>query len=570
MRLSFPPSRKTGSFFDRSSMSQFLLSFVKNLRLVAALGSVLSMAFMFVMIQGCTKKSQTVEVLLVDGSKAKLPVAETLRVSIVSEPPTLDWNKAADTTSSEVINNIMEGLVQYDLNDKELKLLPALAESWSSSGESKTWTFKLRKDVVWSDGVPFTAQHVVDGWKRLLAKETASEYAYFLFNIKNAQPFNQGKVPFSAVGVKAKGTHELVVELESPMGYFPSLMTHTATYPVRMDLIEKFGDQWTEPRHIATLGPFKLMSWEHDKQIALDRLDTYYGQKPSFKNVVMYMIQENATAISLFDAGKLDAVDTLPSVELRKLRTRKEYRETGILSIYYYGFNTQKAPMDNPLVRKAFAMAIDRQEIVQMLAGGQMPLTSWVPAGMFGYEPEIGLGFNPEKARDLLKEAGYDDLSKFPKVEIRFNTVEDHQRVGENIQAQLKRNLGINVELKNEEWKVYLNSLNTDTPQIYRFGWVADYPDPDNFLAVMSSISDNNKTKWKNAKYDALVKKGASMTDKEERRKIYAQAQKIMVEEDVPVVPLFNSVSHHLVSERVQNYPVNVMTLFIFKGVNLK
>lgn len=520
-------------------------------------------------LSACTR-SQDITIDVAGGSRLTLPIAETLRINIMTEPPSLDWHKSSDTTSAQITDNIMEGLVQYDLRDKELKLLPALATKWESSDGARKWKLTLRDDVVWSDGVAFTTQHVVDGWKRLLDPKTASQYAYFLYGIKNAKAFNEGKVAFGEVGVKINSPHVVTVELEKPMSYFPSLLTHHATFPVRMDVVDKHGSQWTDPDKIVTLGPFVLKAWQHDRMIALERNEKYYDVKPSIKYVAAYMIPEQATAINLFNAGKLDSIHKLPSYELRNLKSRPEFRETGNLALYYYGINVTKPPMDNPLFRKAIAMAIDRKQVVQMLGGGQMPMTSWVPAGMFGYEPEYGLPFDVEKAKALLKEAGYADPAKVPKLEIKFNTSEDHQRIAENIQAQLKTNLGINVELKNEEWKVYLNTLATDPPHLFRFGWQADYPDPDNFMSVIAGFSDNNRTRWKNAKFDAMVLKASGITDKEERRAVYAQAQKILVEDEVPVIPLYSSVNHLLISPRVENYPINVMEKFVYKGVKLK
>jgi oligopeptide transport system substrate-binding protein len=337
-----------------------------------------------------------------------------------------------------------------------------------------------------------------------------------------------------------------------------------------MDVVSKWGDQWTSPEHIVTLGPYNLKVWQHDKLIMLERNDKYFGDKPQIKNIAVYMIQEQATAINLFDSGRLDSVHHLPSVELRKLSARKEFHETGILQIYYYGINVEKPPMNNVLVRKAIAMAIDRKELVQMLAGGELPLSSWIPPGMFGYEPQIGIQFDPAKAKELLRQAGYKDLKTFPKIEIKFNTNEDHQRIAENIQAQLKKNLGVEVELKNEEWKVYLNTLKTGPSELFRFGWLADYPDPDNFLSMMASFSENNHTRWKNPKFDELLLKGASETDRAKRREYYAAAQKIMIEDDVAVIPLYASVSHMLVSPRVENYPISSLDRYDFKGVKLK
>jgi oligopeptide transport system substrate-binding protein len=519
---------------------------------------------------GCTRRGGDIEVELPNGTKAKLPVAETLRINVQTEPPSLDWHKATDTTSAQITDNIMEGLVQYDLSDKDLGLIPGLALKWEPSEQARQWKITLRSGVVWSDDVSFTAQHVSDGWKRLLARETASEYAYFLFGIKNARDFSEGKVSWDQVGVKITSPTEMTVELEKPMSYFPYLLTHHSTYPIRMDVVEKHGESWTKPANIVTLGAYNLKSWQHDRMISLERNEKYYGEKAHTKFVVAYMIIEQATAINLFDSGKLDAVHKLPSIELRKLRNRPEFRETGNLSLYYYGMNVQKPPMDNALVRKAIAMAIDRSQIIQLLAGGQNPMTSWVPAGMFGYEPDRGLQFDIEKAREFLKQAGYGEGKKFPKLEAKFNTNEDHQRIAENIQAQLKNNLGIDLELKNEEWKVYLTSLKSDPPHLFRLGWQADYPDPDNFLTVVAGFSENNRTRWKNSKYDELVLKGSGTIDRNERKSIYEMAQRILVEEDVPVIPLYSNVNHLLISPRVENYPINVLERFVYKGVKLK
>lgn len=511
----------------------------------------------------CTKKQNSTEY--------GLDIKETLRINLQQEPPSLDWSKATDTTSALVVLNMMDGLVDYNLNDPELAAIPALASEWSSAENAKKWTFTLRKDVKWSDGVDFTAQHVIDGWERLLNPATASEYAYFLFGIKNAKAYNEGKVKdFSQVGVAIDKEGKLQIELEQAQSYFPYLLTHHSTYPLRKDVVQKFGDKWTAPENIVTLGAYKLKVWEHDKAIVLERNDGYYGEKAKTKYVLAYMINELSTALNLFDSGKLDVQSSLPSREIGQLRKRPEYKEKGTLGTYYFGMNTKKAPFDNVKVRSAFNHAINRKEITDLLAGGQVPLTSWIPAGMFGYEAERGIKFDVEKAKQLLDEAGYADRTKLPKVTLAFNTNEDHQRIAENIQAQISKNLGINIELKNEEWKVYLSSLRSDTPQIYRMGWVADFPDPDNFMNLMTSYSENNHTKWGSPKYDELISKAVSITTKDERRGIYSEAQKILAEIEVPVIPIYSRVSQELVSSRVVNYPLNAMERQPLKGVSLK
>ncbi len=510
----------------------------------------------------CTKKKQ---------GDYNLDVAETLRINLTSEPPSLDWNKATDTTSAMITDNLMEGLVEYNYNDPDLGLVPLLAEKYAPENNGQKWVFEIRKGIKWTDGVELTAKHFVDGWERLLNPKTASEYAYFLYSLKNAKEYNEGKVKnFAEVGIHAEGDYKLVVELNGPQSYFPYLLTHHSTYPIRKEVVEKFGDRWTEPGNIVTLGPYILKVWDHDKAIVLTRNDIYFGEKAKIKNVIGYMITEISTAINLFDKGNLDAQTQLPSTELSILKKRPEYLESSILSMYYYGFNTKRPPMDNSLVRQAISHAIDRKEVTQMLAGGEVPLTSWVPPGMFGYEPSLGSNFDPKEAAELLDKAGYKDRTKFPKINLSFNTNENHQRIAENIQAQLKKNLGISVELQNEEWKVYLNNLKVNPAHIYRMGWLADYPDPDNFMNLMYSYSENNRTKWGNKEFDAIVLQAASELDKGKRKELYSKAQKILTELDVPVVPMFSSVSHSLIAKRVVNFPNNSMNRYEFKKVTLK
>ncbi len=523
---------------------------------------VLALGFLLAVSSGCTRERRL---------EYGLELADTLRINILSEPPTLDWNRSTDTTSSLIQDNIMEGLIQYDLKDPDFRLKPALATEWSSNEDFTRWVFTLREGVEWNDGVPFKAEHVLASWERLLNPQTASEYAYFLYSLKNARLYNEGSIKdFAQVGAKVDSEGRIVVELEQPKTYFPMLLTHSSTFPIRTDVIAKHGDQWTEPENIVTLGAYNLKVWDHDRAIVLERNENYYGEKALVKNILAYMINETSTALNLFDSGRLDSLHTLPSRELVHLKRRKEYRETGIMATYYFGFNTTRPPMDNVLVRRAIVHAVDRKQITDMLGGGQIPISNWVPPGMLGYEADVGLKFDADEARRLLDEAGFADRSTFPTITLSFNTLEDHRRVAENIQAQLRRNLGINVELANEEWKVYLRSLSTNPSHIYRLGWLADYPDPDNFMGIMTSFSDQNYTRWKSERYDELVRQAVAEGDPAKRQALYVEAQRILTEEGAAVLPLFAQVNHLLVNERVQNYPVNRLARFIFREVSLK
>jgi oligopeptide transport system substrate-binding protein len=520
----------------------------------------IALAAVTAMALGCTKKNSN--------DNAGYNPSETLRLNLTTEPPSLDWSKSTDTTSALIQYNIMEGLTEYNLEDPELSLVPALAEKWEANKDASEWTFQIREGVKWSDGKPLTAQHFVDGWKRLLQPATASEYAYFLYSVENAKDFNEGKIKdFSKVGVTAIDDLTLKVKLNQPKSYFPYLLTHHSTYPIRLDVVAEHGDTWTEPGKIVSLGAYSLKAWEHDNHIVLERNEGYYGQKAKTKYIYGYMIIENSTALNLYEKGKIDVLYTLPSREIGRLKTRDDYRTMPSLGIYYYGFNTEKPPFNNPAVRKAVSMAIDRDQITTLLNGGEVPLTSWVPKGMFGYEEERGTVFNPSKAQKLLDEAGFEDRKEFPKITIGFNTNEDHQRIAENVQAQLKATLGIQVELANEEWKTYLKSVQTDPANIFRLGWMADFPDPDNFMNLMMTESENNHTRWGSKEYDKLILDATKTTDKEKRAELYSKAQSILVEKDVPVAPIYSMVSHYLVNKRVKNFPLNSMGKKLLKDV---
>ncbi len=498
--------------------------------------------------------------------------SETIIVNLQTEPPSLDWHKSSDTTSHEITMNIMDGLAEFDYNDPELKAIPALATKWESDKAARKWTFELRDDVKWTDGVAFEAQQVADGWQRLLNPQTASEYAYFLYGIKNAREYNEGKIKdFSQVGVKVIDKHKIEVELHSPIAFFPSMLVHHSTFPARLDVIEKHGNQWTEAKNMVSLGAYTLKEWEHDEAILLERNENYHREKAKTKYVLGRMITEQSSAVNAFDAGELDIIPELPSNDVSVLRQRPEYQSQNGLIVYYYGFNTKQKPFDNVNFRKAVAHAIDKSEITKVLGQGDVTATSWVPKGMMGHFEDIGLDFDPKLAKEFLTKAGYSDPKKVPRVTITFNTNENHKKIAENVQAQLKRNLGIDIEIHNEEWKVYLSKLRTRQGySIFRLGWVADYPDPDNFLNLLTGSSSNNHTGWKNPKYDSLVAKGVSELNNERRKEYYREAQEILIEKDVAAVPLYYSIRQYLVNKRISGFNLNPLDHKVYKNVTVQ
>lgn len=490
-----------------------------------------------------------------------------LRLNISGEPPTLDWTLATDSTSFHVITNLMDGLTAFD---KDLNPIPAIAKKWVISNSGKRYTFYLKEDVFWTDGVSVTAYDFEYSWNRLLEPSVAAEYAYFLYDINNAQEFNSGKVKdFSLVGIKAIDKYTFVVDLKKPTPYFPSITTFMVTFPLRKDVVEKHGSRWTEPENIITNGPFILDKWKHEYKIELKPNKRYYANKPLLDKVEIFMISESSTALTLYETGGLDIVG-IPPIAILHYKDSREYRNMPMLRNNYYGFNVAKPPFNNAKVRRAFSMAIDRSEFPKILKGGEVPATSWIPKAMLAYNPDIGLKYNLHEAKRLLKEAGYPDGNNFPKVTVAFNTNPDNQMVAENLQAQWKRNLNISVELDNQEWKVYLKRLKTDAPAIFRLSWGADFPDPDNFMNLFTTESGNNNTKWSNKRYDKLIELAAIEMDAEKRIKLYNEAQRILCEIDAPIMPIFISAQNVLIKPYVKDYKLNPMDILYLKDVRIE
>ena len=491
---------------------------------------------------------------------------QVFRMPISNEPPTLDWTLATDSVSFDILTNIMEGLTQYDVN---MEPVPAVARHWEISDNGRIITYYLRDDVFWTDGQPVKASDFEYSWKRLLNPATAAQYAYFLFDIENAYEYNSGKITDpSKVGVSAKSDLVLEVRLKKPVVYFPSITTFMVTFPQRKDIVEKFGDRWTDPDKIVTNGPFKLTKWKHEYKLELSANDKFYEGRPSLDAILAYVVREKTTALTLYETGELEMVE-LPPVAIPHFKKHKEFDSLPQLRGYYYGINVTKAPFDNPLVRRAFAHSIDRSRLPLLLKGGEFPTSSWIPKGMFGHNPNIGAKFNPVTAQKLLAQAGYPDGTGFPETVAMYNTNDTNRLIGEFLQAQWKEYLNVNIQLESQEWKVFLNRLQGDPPQVFRLGWGADFPDPDNFMNLFISTSGNNRLRWSNSRYDELVALGATLNNPKERQSVYDEAQRILTETDTAMIPLFVSTQNLLIKPYVSGFEINPMELMYLKKVSL-
>lgn len=509
----------------------------------------------------CTKNSST---------QSEYPIEETIFINLGSEPPTLDWTLAGDSVSVKVILNIMDPLVETDLKKPELPAVPGLFSEWTHSKDHKTWTFKLKENVKWSDGAALSSQHVVDAFERLLNPKTAASAAQFVDSIQGAKEYYAGKLKdFSKVGVKAIDPITVEFKLHESLVFFEKVMTIHNVIPIRSDLIEKFGAEWTKPENLATLGPYKLKKWVHDQYVVMERNDNYHGQKPKIKYIYGRMVEDMSTARDLFLSGKLDIQDGIAVTDEKKFKGTPEFVQNPLYALFFINFNTKKAPFKNKQIRQMIVHAIDRKEILALIGGFRNLNTGFLPKGLLGDLEKGPLEYDPKKALKIFSKLDQKQQHSLQKVVLAGNNNDTHKMILENIQAQIKRNLGIEFEIQMEEWKTYLGRIKTDAPNMFRLGWITLYSDPHLIMSLFRSDSKFNYTGWSSKTYDNLVQKAATEADTSKRADMYRQAQNLLVSE-APMITIYTASSMHLVSQRVQGFVPNALDKTKIKEMSLK
>ncbi len=464
-----------------------------------------------------------------------------------AEPQTLDPSLVSGVPEHRIYMALFEGLV---INDPKTCLAaPGVAEKWTVSPDGTKITFKLRK-TKWSDGTPITAQTVVKSWLRTLAPETGAEYAYMVtMAVKGAEAYNAGKAGPEAVGIKAVDDYTFEVELIGPMPYAVDMMAHYAFAILPMHVIEKYGPDWIKPDKIVVNGPFKLKEWRPKERLVVIKNPTYWDAKNvKLESIVFLPIDDNNTAYNMFKNGEIDWNTGVPLDMIDEARVRADYQVNPQVATYYYIFNVTRKPFDDVRVRKALAMVLDRNELVtKVTKGGQQPTLAMVPP-MAGYTPAKGNPFNVQAAQKLLADAGFPNGQGFPKMVLLYNTSEGHKKIAEWAQEQWKKYLNIEVALVNQEWKTFLDTRqNSHDFDFCRAGWVGDYLDPNTFLDMFLSDSGLNDGLFKNAKYDELVRKAATMKAGPDRMKVLQQAEEILVTQEQAVIPLYHYVNIDLI-----------------------
>jgi oligopeptide transport system substrate-binding protein len=514
---------------------------------------------------GDTGSAGTPQAQIGGPSGTELAERQVLHIGNGAELQTLDPHRAEDIPSFNVHLDIYEGLVSQSPKGD---LIPGVASSWTVSEDGKTYVFNLRPEARWSNGDALTAEDFVFSLRRGVDPKTLSVYSYILTPILNADEITAGKRPTEDLGVRALDDRTLEITLANPTPYFLELLAHSLSYPVHRATLETHGDQWTRPGNLVGNGAFKLDEWVVQSHVKVVRNPYYWDNANTKLEEVWFHATEDLTAeLQRFRALELDQTEIIPTAQIDFIREHlaKELIIAPYLGSYYYGFNVTRPPFkDNPKLRRALSLAVNRDVITQqVLRVGQISSYGFVPP-IKGYTqqqmPEASWTQEQREAeaKRLYAEAGYGP-DKPLRTQILYNTQEDHRRIAVAIQQMWKQVLGVETEILNQEWKVFLNTRTQriDT-QVYRQGWIGDYNDPFTYLEILRSTAGQNDTGYNNPAYDQLVAASQTTLDPQARMEVLQEAERLMLA-DMPMLPLYIYVRPRLVQQWVGGYEPNIM-----------
>lgn len=498
-----------------------------------------------------------------------------------ADPKTIDPALNRTVDGNNVIMNIFEGLFRTGFDDKPE---PGCAESWEISEDGMTWTFHLRDNLKWSDGEKLTASHFRDGFLRSLNPETGSPYAYYAFFIKNGEAFYNGKAKAEEVGVSAPDDKTFVINLEYKNPLTMEYLAFPIFMPARTDIIRKSEISWAaKPETLISNGAFKLENWVHGDggEITLVKNPEYWdAENVKIERLRFVMINDSNTALAAFKAGRIDYMNTIPSQMLPMLLKTGQAKSQPSLGTAFCDFNNSKPPFDDVRVRKAFSLAIDRRIIIdKILMGNQKPATGLVCDLVPGttdekdFRTEGGI-FLPERAdvkeaQRLLAEAGYPNGKGFPKVSYKYNSNSGNKAIAEALQGMWKKFLGVEVELLNEEWKVFIETRKNGDFEIARNAWIMDFFDAGSILETFMSDSPQNDSFYKNEKFDLAMKNASIEMDRVKRINYMHEAEKILME-DMTVAPIYFYSSALMQSKRVKNIYHSPRDFEIFRRAEIQ
>jgi len=516
--------------------------------------------------------------LLLAAAAAAGPAQEkVLRRGNGAEPQSLDLHKAEDVSSANILRDLYEGLTGAAPDGT---IVPAAATQWTVSADGRRYRFALRADALWSNGDAVTAMDFVAGMRRAVDPATGSKYAHFLDPILNARAVIDGRAPVDTLGVRAVDAHALEIDLEHVTPYFPSLLTHSMTFPIHRPSLEKYGERYTRPGRLVSNGAYMLSEWVVQSHITLVRNPHYHdASSVPIDRVEFLPISDAGAELSRFRAGGLDWTDTVPLTQLGWIREHMpgDLHVDPYLGTYYYAFNLTQPPFkDNPALRAALSMAVDREALTAHITGaGEQPAFSLVPPGVqhYGMQP-LGYAALPPagriaEARRLYREAGYGPGRPL-EVELRYNTSDNHKRIAVAIAAMWKQVLGVRTQLLNEEWKVFLQNRKQRTiTQVFRSGWIGDYNDAYTFLDLFESNNGRNDSGYVNPRFDALLERAQAEQDAAERRGLLEQAERILLA-DHAIIPLYYYVSKHMIKPYVSGYVPNILDYHYTRHLDIR
>ncbi|HWD21032.1 MAG TPA: peptide ABC transporter substrate-binding protein [Verrucomicrobiae bacterium] len=502
---------------------------------------------------------------------------QVFRVCDGVEPMDLDPQTAIGQGEHDIMLSLFEGLVTADPVDVSPK--PGVAESWDISPDGRVYTFHLRHNARWSNGETITAHDFIESHRRMLMPSLATQYSYMLYPVTNAEAFNNGKITnFDEVGFKALNDFTLQITLHDPTPYLLTMMTHDSWYPVPLATIKKYGaiddrsNPWTRPENFVGNGAFLLKEWRMNSHILVEKNPLYWDAASVRLNKIYFDPTESFdTEERMFRSGQLHTVLQAPASKVAFYRKYHPdlIRVSTLYATYMYKMNTTRAPLNDKRVRAALAMALDRRGITETVSrAGEEPAFSLVPPGAAGYIPQGRVTEDVEAARKLLAAAGYPNGAHFPPISLLFNTAQNHKAIAEAAQQMWKKNLNIDVTLRNEEWKVYLDSERRMDYDLVRTSWVGDYPDPSTFMELYMTGGGNNNTGWSDPEYDRLVTLGGNTNNTAVRWDAYHKAEAILMDQ-MPFIPIYFYTEPRLLRPSVKGFYPNLTDQHPYKYVYL-
>ncbi|MCF3652196.1 peptide ABC transporter substrate-binding protein [Synoicihabitans lomoniglobus] len=493
-----------------------------------------------------------------------------------AEPQDLDPQIVTGVVEHRLSLALQEGLVA---EDPDLNIIPGVAQTWDVSDDALTYTFHLNPNAKWSNGDVITAEDFVGSYQRMLTPSIAAEYSYMLFHVVGAEDYLNGKISdFAETGFKALDAHTLQITLRQRTPFLLHAMNHYAWYPVPIKVIEKFGGMerkgtaWTRPENYVGNGPFTLKSWQPNRKIVVERSSTYWDRENvKLDEIHFYPIESIDTEERMFRTGQLHVTNEVP---LSKIPVYQRDNPDAIdiapyNGVYFFRFNVTKPPFDDVRVRKALAYAIDRESLIKNVTlANEIPAYNVVPPALLDYESQHHFKADLAEAKRLLAAAGYPEGKGFPAADLLYNTSEKHRTIAEAIQQMWRKNLGVDIGLYNQEWKVYLDAQDNLNYQISRAGWIADYVDPHVFIDLWKSGGGNNDTGWSNAEYDQLLATVLDAPNNAERWKIYNRMEKILIDE-MPILPIYHYTRARLIDPKVIGYKSTPLDNFPWKFADL-